>query len=59
MIIDSHCHLDSPPLNTDLDKVLSRAEKNGVKYFLTICTEDKSFVKILNIIKKYKNVFGT
>ena len=52
MIIDSHCHLDSPPLNTDLDKVLSRAEKNGVKYFLTICTEDKSFEKILNILKK-------
>ena len=59
MIIDSHCHLDYPPLNTDLDEVLARAEKDGVKYFLTICTEDKSFVKILNILKKYKNVFGT
>ena len=59
MIIDSHCHLDYPPLNTNLDKVLERAEKNGVKYFLTICTEDKSFEKILNILKKYKNVFGT
>ena len=59
MIIDSHCHLDYPPLNTDLDKVLARAEKSGVKYFLTICTEDKSFEKILNILKKYKNVFGT
>ena len=47
MIIDSHCHLDYPPLNTDLDKVLARAEKSGVKYFLTICTEDKSFEKIL------------
>ncbi len=59
MIIDSHCHLDYPPLNTDLDKVLARAEKGGVKYFLTICTEDKSFVKILSILKKYRNVFGT
>ena len=59
MIIDSHCHLDYPPLNADLDKVLARAKKSGVKYFLTICTEDKSFVKILNILEKYKNVFGT
>ena len=25
MIIDSHCHLDYPPLNADLDKVLARA----------------------------------
>ena len=54
MIIDSHCHLDYPPLNADLDKVLARAEKSGVKYFLTICTEDKSFEKILNILKNIK-----
>ncbi len=59
MIVDSHCHLDSDPLNENLEKVLIRANNVGVKCFLTICTEDSSFLKILNILKKYKNVFGT
>ncbi len=59
MIIDSHCHLDYEPINKNLEQVILRAEKVGVKYFLTICTEDKSFEKILNILKKFKNIFGT
>tara|TARA_Y100001970_G_scaffold292032_1_gene431610 strand:- start:2342 stop:3124 length:783 start_codon:yes stop_codon:yes gene_type:complete len=59
MIIDSHCHLDFDPLNKNLDEVLSRGKNAGVNFFLTICTEDSSFKKILNIINKYKNVYGT
>ncbi len=59
MIVDSHCHLDFDPLIENLDKVLNRAQKVGVKFFLTICTKDESFIKILKIIKKYKNVYGT
>ena len=59
MIIDSHCHLDYEPLNKNLDIILDRASKVGVKLLLTICTQDESFKKILNIIKKYKNVYGT
>ena len=59
MIIDSHCHLDYEPLNKNINDVLKRAENVGVKYFLTICTTDSSFEKILPILKKHKNVFGT
>jgi len=59
MIIDSHCHLDYEPLNKNIEDVLKRAENVGVKYFLTICTTDSSFEKILPILNKYKNVFGT
>ena len=59
MIIDSHCHLDYEPLNSNLDEVIKRAESVGVQYFLTICTKDESFDKILRIIKNYKNVYGT
>mgnify|MGYP001239556874 CR=1 FL=1 len=59
MIIDSHCHLDYEPLNSNLEKVLIRASGVGVKYFLTICTKEESFEKILIILKKYKNIFGT
>ena len=59
MIIDSHCHLDFDPLKNNLNEVLERAKQVGVKYFLTICTENKSFKKIIDILKKHKNVFGT
>ena len=59
MIIDSHCHLDYEPLNSNIEEVLSRAENVGVKYFLTICTTNSSFEKILILLKNHKNIFGT
>ena len=59
MIIDSHCHLDYSNLYNQLDEVVKRAEKNKVKYFLTICTTLESFEKIKLIVNKYKNIYGT
>ena len=51
MIIDSHCHLTYDPLFSSLDEIIKRANKDGVKYLLTISTEDKSYEKILTIVK--------
>ena len=59
MIIDSHCHLDSPKLYDQLDIVVKRAEDNDVKCLLTICTTLESFEKIKLIINKYKDIYGT
>ena len=59
MIIDSHCHLNYEPMALSLKETIDRANKDGVKYLLTISTEDKSFNKILNIISKNKCVFGS
>ena len=59
MIIDSHCHLDYSTLYNQLDDVVKRAERNKVKYLLTICTTLESFQKIKLIINKYKNIYGT
>ena len=59
MIIDSHCHLDYEPMSLSLKKTIERANKDGVKYLLTISTEDKSYDKILNIISNNKCVYGT
>ena len=59
MIIDSHCHLDFDILNKNINSVLKNAESVGVKYFLTICTDNQSFKKIESIIKNFKNIFGT
>ena len=59
MIIDSHCHLNYEPMSLSLKETIDRANKDGVKYLLTISTEDKSYNKILNIISKNKCVFGS
>ena len=47
MIIDSHCHLTYEPMSLSINDTIERAKKNGIKYILTISTEDKSFNKIL------------
>ena len=59
MIIDSHCHLNYEPMSLSLKETIDRANRDGVKYLLTISTEDKSYDKILNIISKNKCVYGS
>ena len=58
-MIDSHCHLDHDPLFNDLDNVINRAKNVGVKKFLTICTNSKSYENILKFINKYPDVYAT
>ncbi|MAJ85778.1 MAG: hydrolase TatD [Candidatus Pelagibacter sp.] len=59
MIIDSHCHLTYEPMSLSLKETIDRAKKNGIKYLLTISTENKSFDKILKITNNHNSVFGT
>jgi len=59
MIIDSHCHLEYEPMSLALDETISRANKDGVKFLLTISTTDDSLKKILKIISDFDCVYGT
>ena len=59
MIIDSHCHLEYEPMISNLNEVIERAFKNNVKYFLSICTTNESYERILEIVKKHASVYGT
>ncbi len=59
MIIDSHCHLTYEPMSLSLKETILRANNDGVKYMLTISTEENSFNKILEIINKYNSVYGS
>jgi len=59
MIVDSHCHLDFEPMSLDLDSYVARAKLEGIELMLTISTENKSFDKIIKIVDKYENVYGT
>tara|TARA_Y100001970_G_C14220233_1_gene852188 strand:- start:1356 stop:2132 length:777 start_codon:yes stop_codon:yes gene_type:complete len=59
MIIDSHCHLTYEPMCLSLEETIKRANQDGVKYLLTISTEDKSFKDILKVVEKFICVYGT
>ena len=39
MLVDSHCHLDFPDFENELDDVVARASDAGIKYMVTICTK--------------------
>ena len=45
-MIDSHCHLDHEPLFNNLNDVIIRSKKVGIKKILTICTTLESFEKL-------------
>jgi TatD DNase family protein len=59
MIIDSHCHLEYEPMSLNLNDTIARANKDGVKFLLTISTTDKSLEKILKITNDFDCVYGT
>jgi len=58
-MIDSHCHLDHEPLFNDLENVIKRSKKVGIKKILTICTTLNSFQNIINIVQKDEIIYGT
>ena len=58
-MIDSHCHLDHEPLFSDLQNVIQRSKKIGVKKLLTISTSIESFSRVKEIVYKDDMIFGT
>ena len=57
LLVDSHCHLDFPSLNGDLDGVMARARAAGIGTMVTICTRVERFGEILAIAEGFDNVF--
>ena len=59
MLVDSHCHLDFPDFEADLDSIIRRARNAGVDSMLTICTHVSKFDQVRKIAETYDNVFCT
>lgn len=59
MLVDSHCHLDFPDFNDELDAVIARARTVGVGKMLTICTHLTRFDRVLAIAERFEDVFCT
>src|SRR5690242_2133610 len=57
MLIDSHCHLDFPELEGELDGVLGRARGAGVGAMVTISTHVRRFDALKSIVEAHPNIF--
>ena len=58
-MIDSHCHLDHEPLFSNINEVINRSKKIGLKKLLTISTSLKSFENIKKILEIDEMIYGT
>ena len=59
MIIDSHCHLDSPDFAPERDAVVHRARAAGVTQMITISTRIDKFEQVRSVADAYPDVFFT
>ncbi|MBV9245057.1 MAG: TatD family hydrolase [Methylobacteriaceae bacterium] len=57
MLVDSHCHLDFPDFEAELDAVVARAEAAGITRMITISTRVSAFDRIAAIADGYGGVF--
>jgi len=58
-MIDSHCHLDHEPLFSNINEVINRSKKIGLKKLLTNSTSLKSFENIKKILEIDEMIYGT
>ncbi len=56
-IVDSHCHLDFPDFEEDLDGVIERANEAGVERMVTICTKLRQVDNVRSIAERFEPVF--
>lgn len=59
MLIDSHCHLDFPDLQSRLPEVLAHAAEAGIGRMVTIATHVARFETYRALAEAHQNVFFT
>jgi TatD DNase family protein len=58
MFIDTHCHLDCPPLYARRHEVIEQAKTAGVTQIITIGTDLKSSQTVIEIANEFPTVFA-
>ena len=59
MLVDSHCHLDFPDFQPDLEQIVDRAKKAGVGIMLTIGTHLSKVSQVLAVAERFDGVYCT
>jgi len=56
-LTDSHCHLDFPDFEGELDQIIARAAEAGVHRMVTICTRLRHEPQVRAIVETHAPVF--
>jgi TatD DNase family protein len=57
MLVDSHCHLDFPDFQGELDSIVSRARDAGLVRMVTISTRVRRHGDVLAVAERFPDVF--
>ena len=58
-LFDSHCHLDDKSYDKDVDKVIERANDNGVSAIMTVGTDKNSSTKAVALAKSHSGLYAS
>jgi len=58
MIIDTHCHINEPPLGQNIAQVLHEAEASDVKIILAPGTDERSSQEVVSVASQYPGVIS-
>ncbi len=57
MLVDSHCHLDFPDFEGEVDALVERARDAGVGCLVTICTRPRQAEDVIALAERHESVF--
>lgn len=57
IIVDSHCHLDFPDFEDELDAIVERARAAGIARMVSISTRMRRFDRLLDIAGRFDDVY--
>lgn len=58
-LVDSHCHLDFPDFEGELEAVIARARAAGVTRMVSICTRPVNIDRVRGIAEAHDGIFWT
>ncbi len=58
MYVDSHCHLEMEAYDDDRQAVIEKSIQEGLKYILTVGTEERYFNTVIEIVDNCHAIYG-
>ncbi|MEW6170781.1 MAG: TatD family hydrolase [Candidatus Omnitrophota bacterium] len=59
MFIDTHCHLDFPDFDNDVNDVIERSRKEGIDFIINVGSSIKNSQNSLDLAKRYDSIYAS